>query len=85
MNDGEALIPLIFIIAIFPLCSGRNRSRRTPLSGGRYGRRAGYGGGPIFFPGGWSGGGGGGGGGGDGGGWSGGGGDFGGGGASGDW
>ncbi len=83
----EALIPLLFIIAIFAFVfwAQYQQQSRQPLSGGRYGRRPGYGG-PIFFPGGWGGGGGGsGGGGGDGGGFSGGGGDFGGGGASGDW
>ncbi len=84
-DDAEALITLIFIIAIFLFVLwAQSQQGGPPLAGGgRYGRRPGYGG-PIFFPGGWSGGGGGGGGG-DGGGFSGGGGDFGGGGASGDW
>jgi uncharacterized protein len=83
-DDSEALVTLVFIIAIilFVLWA-QSQQGGGPAS--RYGRRASYGGGPIFFPGGWSGGGGGsrdGG----GGGWSGGGGgDFGGGGASGDW
>ncbi|HZV20051.1 MAG TPA: TPM domain-containing protein, partial [Hyphomicrobiales bacterium] len=82
----ESLIPIIFIAGIFLFVFwAQSQQARQPLSGGRY-KRAGYPGGPIFFPGGWEGGGGrGGGGGGDGGGWSGGGGDFGGGGASGDW
>jgi uncharacterized protein len=83
-NDSEALVTLIFIIAIFLFVMWAQSQQGGPTS--RYGRRAGYGGGPVFFPGGWSGGGSGGGGGGDSGGWSGGGGgDFGGGGASGDW
>jgi uncharacterized protein len=84
-SNGEALVTLLFIaaIVIFVLWA-QSQQARQPLSGGRYGRRAGYGGGPIFFPGDWSGGGRRGGGG-DGGGFSGGGGDFGGGGASGDW
>ncbi len=87
-SDGEALVTLLFIIAIIIFVIwAQSQQARQPYSGGAYGpnrRGAGYGGGPIFFPGGWSGGGGGGGGG-DGGGFSGGGGDFGGGGASGDW
>jgi uncharacterized protein len=84
-NDSEALITFIFIIAIFVFVMWAQSQQGGPTN--RYGRRASYGGGPVFFPGGWSGGRGGdrsGGGGGDGG-FSGGGGDFGGGGASGDW
>jgi uncharacterized protein len=82
---GEALITLLFIIAIVVFVIwAQSQQARQPLAGGRYGRRQ-YGGGPIFFPGDWSGGRGGGGGGDGGGGFSGGGGDFGGGGASGDW
>jgi uncharacterized protein len=80
-DDWGALIPIVFLIAIFAFVFwAQAQQARQPLSGGRY-RRPGYGG-PVFFPGGWGGGGGGGG---DGGGFSGGGGDFGGGGASGDW
>jgi uncharacterized protein len=80
------LIPIVFIGGIFLFVFwAQSQQGRQPLSGGRYGRRPGYGG-PIFFPGGWDGGGRGRGGGDGGGGWSGGGGgDFGGGGASGDW
>jgi uncharacterized protein len=79
---GE-LIPILFIGGIFLFVFwAQFQQGRSTLTGGRYGRRSGYGG-PIFFPGGWNGGsrrdsGG------DGG-WTGGGGDFGGGGATGDW
>ncbi len=64
---------LLFIVAIFIFVIwAQSQQARQPYSGSPYGpyrRRAGYGGGPIFFPGDWGGGGGGGGG--DGGGFSG--------------
>ena len=56
-SDAEALVTLIFIIAIFLFVMwAQSQQGGPPLSGGgRYGRRPGYGG-PIFIPGDWSGG-----------------------------